>query len=279
MAEPGLVEFELLVLLVALGAGAFGALLGVGGGLILVPVLTLFLGVEIKLAVAASLLGVIAVSTTASTTYLARGWVDRRLGLVLLVATAFGGILGGYVAGVLDGRVIAAIFGLVLLVVVGQMVRRRVEAPIDPGSQPGRLEVDGSYVEPTTGEEVGYRARRIGTGGVISIGAGALSGLLGIGGGVVNVPTMNVLMGVPIRVAVSTSTYMLGATAVASAVLYYARGEIDGLIAAPVVVGVLVGARLGARLAARVPQRALQLIFAIVALVFAAQMLLRAWGG
>lgn len=279
MEQFGLAGFGLLVLLAALGAGAFGALLGVGGGLILVPVLTLFLAVDIKLAVAASLLGVIAVSTTASTTYLARGWADRRLGLVLLVATAIGGILGGYLAGVLDDRVIAGIFGVVLLMVVGQMVRRRVEAPIDPDSLPGRLEMDGSYVEPTTGQEVHYRARRIGIGGGISVGAGALSGLLGIGGGVVNVPTMNVLMGVPIRVAVSTSTYMLGATAVASAVLYYARGEIDGLIAAPVVVGVLVGARLGARLASRVPQRTLRQVFALVALVFAVQMLLRAWGG
>jgi uncharacterized membrane protein YfcA len=273
------VGLELLVLLAALGAGAFGALVGVGGGLILVPVLTVVLGVDIKLAIAASLLGVIAVSTTASTTYLARGWVDRRLGLVLLVATAIGGIIGGYVAGLLSGQVIAAVFGVVLLLVVVQMLRRRTAVPLVPASQPRRFELDGSYVEPTTGVEVGYRATRVWIGSALSVVAGALSGLLGIGGGVVNVPTMSVLMGVPIRVATSTSTYMLGATAVASAVLYYARGEIDGLLAAPVVVGVLVGARLGARLAARVPQRGLQLVFSGVALVFAAQMLIRAWNG
>jgi uncharacterized protein len=278
MADHGLIEFEVLVLLAAIGAGAFGAVVGVGGGLILVPLLTIFLGVDIKLAIAASLLGVIAVSTTASTTYLARGWADRRLGLVLLVATAAGGILGGYVAGLLDGRVIAGIFGVVLLVTAGQMSRRRVDRP-PPETLPGRFEFDSSYLEPTTGAEVRYRARRVGLGGAISVGAGALSGLLGIGGGVVNVPTMNVLMGIPIRVATSTSTYMLGATAVASSVLYYSRGEIDGLLAAPVVVGVLVGARVGARLAGFVPRRGLQLVFALVALVFAVQMMLRAWVG
>ncbi|HVM29298.1 MAG TPA: sulfite exporter TauE/SafE family protein [Candidatus Limnocylindrales bacterium] len=278
MAEPGLIEFELVVLLAAVGAGAFGAVVGVGGGLILVPLLTGFLGVDIKLAIAASLLGVIAVSTTASTTYLARGWADRRLGLVLLVATASGGILGGYLAGLLDGRVLAGIFSVVLLVVAGQMARRRVDRP-PPETLPGRFEFDSAYLEPTTGTEVRYRVGRVPLGGAISVGAGALSGLLGIGGGVVNVPTMNALMGVPIRVATSTSTYMLGATAVASAVLYYSRGEVDGLLAAPVVVGVLVGARVGARLAAHLPRRALQLAFALVALVFAAQMLMRGMAG
>jgi uncharacterized protein len=273
------IEQELLVLAGSVAAGAFGALVGVGGGLVLVPLLTIAFGVEIKLAIAASLLGVIAVSTTASSTYLGRGWADRRLGLLLLVATSLGGILGGYTAGLLDGRVLAAIFGLVLLAVAIQMARRRVHVPPEADVVPGRFEFDSSYVEPTSGQEVRYRARRAGLGGLISIGAGALSGLLGIGGGVINVPTMNVLMGIPIRVATSTSTYMLGATAVASALLYYSRGEIDGLLAAPVVVGMLLGARAGALLAPRVPVRALQLIFGLVALVFAAQMLLRAWSG
>jgi hypothetical protein len=144
--------------------------------------------------------------------------------------------------------------------------------------EPGRLEFDSSYVEPTTGEEVAYRARNVAPAVAVSVGAGALSGLLGIGGGVVNVPTMNVLMGIPIRVATTTSTYMLGATAAASAVLYLARGDIDPLLAAPVVVGMFVGARAGARLSHRVPHRALTLLFVLVAAFFAVQMLLRAVG-
>jgi uncharacterized protein len=270
---------ELLAFLASLGAGLFGAMIGVGGGLIMVPLLTVVLGVEIHLAIAASLVGVIAVSTAASTTYLDRRLVDRRLGLLLLVATATGGILGGYTAGLLDGRVLAALFGLVLLGVAVQMVRggRRPVPPLE--GAPGRLEFDSSYVEPTSGEVVAYRARRVGVGAAISVVAGAISGLLGVGGGIVNVPTMNVLMGIPIRVATTTSTYMLGATATASVVLYLSRGQLDPLLAAPVALGVLVGARVGARLATRVQQRVLQYGFAVVALVFAAQMLWRTIGG
>ncbi|HSH21950.1 MAG TPA: sulfite exporter TauE/SafE family protein [Candidatus Caenarcaniphilales bacterium] len=274
-----MIPVELLAFLFAIGAGAFGALVGIGGGLIVVPLLTIVLGVDIKLAIAASLLGVIAVSTSAAATYLNRGLVDRRLGLVLLLATAIGGILGGYVAGLLNARTLTAIFGVVLVAVAIQMLRGRGQPAPDLPEIPGRFDLDSSYVEPTTGKQVVYRARRLGPGAAISVVAGSVSGLLGVGGGVINVPTMNLLMGVPIRVATTTSTYMLGATAAASAVMYYSRGQIDPLLAGPVVVGVVLGAQLGARLAARVSQHALQLIFVGVALFFALQMLLRAASG
>jgi hypothetical protein len=273
------IGLEVLIFVTALGAGVFGALIGVGGGLIMVPLLAVFLGVEIHVAIAASLLGVIAVSTVASTTYLDRGLADRRLGLVLLVSTALGGVIGGYVAGLLDGRVLTGMFGVLMVWVAAQMVRGHGRPVPELVDVPGRLEFDSAYTEPTSGKVVPYRARRVGLGALISIGAGALSGLLGIGGGVVNVPTLNVLMGIPIRVATATSTYMLGATAAASSVLYYSRGQIDPLLAAPVVLGVFVGARLGALLATRVAQRTLQLGFAAVALLFALQMLWKAWAG
>jgi uncharacterized membrane protein YfcA len=269
---------ELLVFAAAIGAGAFGSLVGVGGGIMLVPLLTVALGVDIKHAIAASLLGVIAVSAAASASYLQNGLVDRRLGLTLLLATASGGIVGGYVAGLLDARALAATFGLVLVFVAIQMLRGRRATPLELVGEPTGREFESSYVEPTTGEEIAYRARRVGLGSAISLVAGAISGLLGIGGGVVNVPTMNLVMGIPIRVALTTSTYMLGATAAASAVIYYSRGLIDPLLAAPVVVGVFIGARIGARLAQRLPQHALQLLFVVVAAFFAVQMLLRAVG-
>lgn len=273
-----MIPLELIVFVAAAGAGAFGSLVGIGGGLIIVPLLTVALGVDIRLAIAASLLGVIAVSTGAAATYLRRGLVDRRLGLVLLLATAIGGILGGYTAGLLDRRTLSALFGVVLVLVSLQMLRGRGRPHPELSDAAGRFELESSYVEPTTGEEVRYRARRVGAGAAISVFAGSISGLLGVGGGVVNVPTMNLLMGVPIRVATTTSTYMLGATAAASAVIYYSRGQIDPLLAGPVVVGVFLGAQAGARLASRVPQAALQLVFIAVALFFAAQMLLRALG-
>jgi uncharacterized membrane protein YfcA len=274
------IAIELLAFLAAIGAGGFGAMVGIGGGLVLVPLLAVGMGVDVHAAIAVSLLGVIAVSTTASASYLESGLADRRLGLALVGATAIGGIIGGYTAGLLDARVLSGIFGVVLVAVALQMIRSSRSAQVaELIDEPGRLEFDSSYVEPTTGEEVAYRARNIGIGAIVSIFAGALSGLLGIGGGVVNVPTMNVLMGIPIRVATTTSTYMLAPTAVASAVLYFSRGEIDPLLAAPVVVGVFIGARLGARLSHRLSHRLLALLFVAVAAFFAVQMLLRAVAG
>lgn len=273
-----LIAPELIAFVAAIGAGGFGALVGVGGGLITVPLLTVGLGVDIRLAIAASLLGVIATSASAAASYLERGLADRRLGLTLLVASAFGGIFGGYLAGLLDTRTLSLLFAVLLVAVAVQMLLGRNSPSAEVVDLPGRLEFDSSYVEPTTGRAVAYRTRRVGPGALLSALGGGLSGLLGIGGGVVNVPTMNLLMGVPIRVAATTSTYMMGATAVASAVLYYSRGQIDPLLAGPVVLGVVVGARAGARLSTRVSQRVLQLLFIVVALVFAVQMLARGLG-
>jgi uncharacterized membrane protein YfcA len=270
---------ELLALVAAAGAGAFGAVVGVGGGVILVPLLTLFLGVPVHTAVAISLLGVIAVSTTASASYLASGYVDRRVGLTLLVATAVGGIAGGYIAGYLDARALSALFGIVLIAVAIQMARGRSEEPTDLTNAPTGFDFDSSYIEPTTGVLVEYRARRVALGTFVSLFAGALSGLLGIGGGIINVPTMTVLMALPIRVAATTSTYMLGATAAASAVLYVARGDVDFALAAPVVIGVFVGGRVGVRFQRRVPQHALIWVFVGLAIFFAVQMLLRVVSG
>jgi uncharacterized membrane protein YfcA len=270
---------ELLALIAAAGAGTFGAVVGVGGGIILVPLLTLFLGVPVHSAVAVSLLGVIAVSTTASASYLRHGFVDRRVGLTLLVATATGGIAGGYIAGYLDARVISALFGVTLVVVAIQMLRGRRGAVPEFTGEPRGLDFDSSYVEPSSGEAVAYRARRVGAGVVVSLFAGALSGLLGVGGGIVNVPTMNVLMHIPIRVATTTSTYMLGATAAASAVLYLSRGEVDFALAGPVVIGVFLGGRLGTLVQPRVPQQALILVFVALSAFFAFEMLLRVVSG
>lgn len=267
---------ELLALLAALGAGVFGALAGVGGGIIVVPLLSVALGVPLHNAIAVSLLGVIAVSTTASANYLAAGLVSRRIGLTLLVATTLGGVVGGFVAGLVDARFLAALFGVVLIAVALRMLFAR--EPVEPETVDdlGPLEFDATYVEPRTGDEVAYRVRNFGLGSLVSVFAGILSGLLGVGGGIINVPTMNSLMGVPIRVATTTSTYMLGATAVASAVLYFSRGEVLPALAGAVVVGSVVGARIGARLHHRLPQRALSLLFVGVAAFFAFEMLLRA---
>jgi uncharacterized membrane protein YfcA len=271
------IGLELIAFAVALGAGAFGALVGVGGGLIIVPLLVAF-GVEAHTAIGVSLLGVISVSTAGSVSYLRAGFVNQRLGLTLLIATATAGIFGGYVAGLLDARTLSAVFALVLVVVALQMLRARTRSAAEVVGEPGGYEIDASYVEPTTGETIEYRARHLRAGAAVSLLAGVMSGLLGIGGGIVNVPTMNVLMGVPIRVATATSTYMLGATAAASAMIYLSRGQINTELAAAVVSGVFLGAIVGARFSRRVPRDVLSLLFVALATILSAQMILRAVG-
>jgi uncharacterized membrane protein YfcA len=265
------VSVALLAFLVSIGAGGFGSLVGIGGGLIIVPVLSLALGYDLKAAIAASLIGVIATSLSASPRYIRSGIADRRLALLLLVAAAFGGLTGGLTAGLIDGRVLALLFGLLLAGVALHMLQQirhpSTLPPIDEDERDAGFA--SSYVEPTSGEVVAYQARRIRPGVAVSFAAGNISGLLGVGGGVINVPTMNVLMHVPIRVATTTSTYMLAATATASAVVFLASGQLDPLLAAPVALGVIIGARIGARLSMRVSQDMLRLAFVAVAAIFA----------
>jgi uncharacterized membrane protein YfcA len=279
---PGVVSAALVVFVASIAAGGFGSLVGIGGGLIIVPVLTTVLGYDIKVAIAASLIGVIATSVAASGHFLATGIADRRLAVTLLVATALGGLTGGLVGRYLDARVLALLFGLLLLFVAVQMIRQ-LRASGAAGSaatagEPTDQGFDSSYVEPTTGQVIGYRAHRLPMGTGISYIAGNISGLLGVGGGIINVPTMTVVMGVPIRVATTTSTFMLGATAVTSAMLNEASGRLDPLLAAPVALGVFLGARSGALLSRHVSPRQLRIVFVGVALFFAAQMFLKVLG-
>ena len=266
----------LIAFLVSIGAGGFGSMVGIGGGLVIVPLLSVALGYDVKVAIAASLIGVIATSLSASPRYIKSGIADRRLGLLLLVAAAIGGLAGGITAGFLEGRIMSLLFAMLLAVVALRMLWQ-IRHPVTP--PPADEDGNGSgfvssYVEPTTCDEVTYRAHRVLPGALVSFVAGNVSGLLGVGGGVINVPTMNVLMHVPIRVATTTSTYMLAATATASAVVYLASGQLDPLLAAPVALGVIVGARLGARLSMRLSQDTLRLAFVAVAAIFAVSMFL-----
>lgn len=266
----------LVAFLVSVAAGGFGSMVGIGGGLVIVPLLSLVLGYDVKVAIAASLIGVIATSLSASPRYIKSGIADRRLGMLLLVAATLGGLAGGVTAGLLDGRTLSLLFALLLTVVALRMLWQ-LRHPVSRPPLDAEAAASGfasSYVEPTTGDTVAYRAQRVLPGTLVSFVAGNVSGLLGVGGGVINVPTMNVLMQVPIRVATTTSTYMLAATATASAVVYLASGQLDPLLAAPVALGVILGARVGARLSMRLSQNVLRLTFVIVAAVFAVSMFL-----
>jgi uncharacterized membrane protein YfcA len=264
-------------LLLALGGatGLVGSLLGLGGGVFLVPLLTLALGVPFRAAVAASLVSVIATASASSTVNLDRGLVNMRLGLALEVATSLGGLAGGLTAALLSQRQLLLLFGLVLaamgVVVALRSGRRNVIA--DLGVDPGRL--GGGLLE---GQSTFiYRVKRMPLALLASLVAGALSGLLGLGGGIIKVPILNTFCGVPIRVAAATSAFMIGVTAAASAFIYYGRGDVVLPLTAAVALGALPGSLLGARLAHRVPARFLKFLMALVLLGVGAQMAWKAF--
>jgi hypothetical protein len=272
---------ELTLLLVAGGvlAGAFGALLGLGGGILIVPLLTLGFGVPFLQAVGVSLLAVITTSSSGTAAYLQRGTANLRLGMTLELATAIGALCGGLIAFLLPERVLFGAFAVMLAYTGYSLVRRgrAEEAPapevVDPDPGAGQ----GGYAATLGGE--GYAVRRLPLGLGLSGGAGVVSALLGVGGGVVMVPAMHLLMGVPLRVATATSTLMIGVTASASASLYLLRGHIDPLVAGPVVLGVIAGATGASRVAHRVPVRVLRVLFVVVLGYVALEMAARAVGG
>lgn len=255
-------------------AGTVGAMLGLGGGIIVVPTLTLLLGIDIRFAIGASIVSVIATSSGAAATYLRDDVSNMRVGMFLEIATAAGALAGAFVGGLIDPRWLHLLFALVLVGGAFAMWRHSdatsADAPSDPLAD--RLRLHGQLRE-RDGTVIRYRVRRCKTGLAISSAAGLLSGLLGIGGGIVKVPTMHMLMGLPMRSATATSNLMIGVTAAASAGVYFARGEIDPLVAAPVIVGVVIGARVGAKLLPRVRGTHLRWAFTVVLLVIAAQML------
>jgi uncharacterized membrane protein YfcA len=259
-----------LLILTGAGTGLLGSLLGLGGGVFLVPLLTLAMGVPIRAAIAASLISVIATASASATVNLNRGLVNLRLGLVLEVATSLGGLGGGLLAAHLSQRQLflafAAVMTLMGVLMAARSGRRNVIADVnvDPGRLGGRLVEAGTpYV---------YRVRRLPVGLAASLGAGAISGLLGLGGGIVKVPVLNTFCGIPIRVAAATSTLMIGVTAAASAFLYFARGDVSLPLTAAVSLGALPASLLGARLSDRVPTRLLKLLMTVVLIVVAARM-------
>ncbi len=250
--------------------GLVGALLGLGGGVFLVPLLTLGLGLPIRTAIGASLISVIATASSSSTVNLNRGLVNMRLGLVLEVATSLGGLGGGILATLLTQRQLFLVFGVTLVamgfVVIQRSGRRNVitEGEAEPGLLGGRIQEDGhSYV---------YRVKRLPLGLGASLGAGAISGLLGVGGGIVKVPALNTFCGVPIRVAAATSAFMIGVTAATSAFIYWNRGDISPSASAAVALGALPAGLLGARLSERFEARSLKILMAVVLLLVGTRM-------
>jgi uncharacterized membrane protein YfcA len=256
-------------------AGCIGSMLGLGGGVFLVPLLNLALGFPLRTAAAISLCTVIATSSSVSAGQAGSQLINIRLGMVLEVATVAGSLLGGLTVQLFSEHGLQRLFGVVTIVTAGAVLSRinRRNVILDPAADPGTL--GGRFLDEESGTMVTYRVRRLPVGLLASFLAGNVSSLLGVGGGVLKVPALNTWCGVPVRAAAATSAFMIGVTATGGAIIYYGRGDLPALLAAPAVLGVQLGSWFGLRLAGRVPARWLKLLLTIVLLLVAALMFLR----
>jgi len=256
-------------------SGTLGALLGLGGGVFLVPFLNLVLGFPFGVAAAISLTTVIATSSTVSAGRAGRQLINMRLGMLLEVATAGGSFLGGITAHLIAQSLLQRLFGIVAAVVAMIMLTRlrRRNVILDPAADPGVL--GGRYYEDESATTVTYRVRRLPVALGASFLAGNVSSLLGIGGGIVKVPILNAWCGIPLRAAAATSAFMIGVTATAGGVIYYGRGQLEPTLAAAAVLGVQIGSWGGMRFGATASAKWLKVLMAVVLFVVSAMMFAR----
>lgn len=266
------------IALIAVFAGFLGSLLGLGGGIIVTPALTLLFGIDIRYAIGASIVSVIATSSGAAVAYLKDRITNIRIGMFLEIGTTLGAITGAFLGGILHPKYLYIIFGLLLLYSALMMLRKAgAELPRAVQNHPmaEKLALAGSYTDKALGREVSYNVAGVWGGlGMMGV-AGVISGLLGIGSGAFKVMAMDLFMKLPMKVSSATSNFMIGVTAAASAGVYFFRGDIDPKIAAPVALGVLAGATAGTRLMQRLKSRTLRRIFVPVLAVVAIQMVVK----
>ncbi len=266
--------FVVLIAASSVGAGLVGALTGLGGGIILVPLLTLGFGVNLRYAAGASLVSVIATSSGAAASFVRDGYANIRLGMLLEVATTLGAVAGAVLAGYASTQAIETLFGIVLLYSAYRAIKADGDAKPSAVADPlaTRLRLDGTF--PGADGPQAYRVHRVPFGFSIMALAGVLSGLLGVGSGAVKVLAMDQAMRLPLKVSTTTSNFMIGVTAAASAGVYLRRGYIDPVLAFPVVLGVLAGAMIGARLLPSIRVSALRKVFGVAIAALAIEMIL-----
>jgi uncharacterized protein len=266
-------EFSLIVCLVSALAGFLGALTGLGGGVVVTPVLTLLLGVDIRYAIGATLVSVIATSSGAAAAYVREGFSNIRIGMFLEIATTAGALCGAFLAARIPTSALGVIFGLVLLysALVSSRPRHERAATDRPDPLAVRLRLNDTY--PTTSGVKPYNVSGVKTGFSLMFVAGTLSGLLGIGSGALKVIAMDQAMRIPFKVSTTTSNFMIGVTAAASAGVYLNRGYIDPGLTMPVMLGVLGGSMLGARQLMGARTRVLRLVFGLVVGLLALEMI------
>src|SRR5690242_7420041 len=272
--------FTIIVWATGMLAGFLGALTGLGGGVVLVPALALIFHVDIKYAIGASLVCVIATSSGAAAAYVKEGYSNIRIGMLLEIATTLGAILGAFLATRVSTHAIAIVFGLVLLHAAYQSLfgkKPDVGALVESDSLAAKLKLAGDY--PVGDQRQSYGVRNVPAGFSLMFGAGALSGLLGIGSGAVKVIAMDRAMRIPFKVSTTTSNFMIGVTAAASAGVYLSRGYIDPGLAMPVMLGVLIGSLMGTRVLVKTQTKLLRLVFSGVIVLLGLEMVFKGLRG
>ena len=267
-----ILTFTIILLLGAYLAGLAGSLTGLGGGVVIIPLLTLFFHVDIRYAIGAALVASIATSSGSASAYVKVGITNIRLGMFLEIATTAGAVLGAIIAVYTPVNLVAILFGIMLIFSAAMTLRKKHEGALLEGSRLSyQLKLNGSY--PIKDGVIDYKLKNVGAGFSIMTIAGMLSGLLGIGSGALKVLAMDTAMKVPFRVSTTTSNFMVGVTAAASAVVYLQRGYIDPGIAFPVIIGVLAGAFTGSKLLMKIDVKKLKLIFSIAITLIALNMI------
>lgn len=268
-------QFCIEVFLISIAAGVLGSIFGLGGGTIVVPALTLAFGLDIRYAIGASVVSIIATSSGAAAAYVKERLTNLRVAMLLELGTTTGAITGAYLAGLIQTRWLFVIFGLMM----GYSALRMLKGPekhgpegVPPDAWSDRFRLHGSYFDYSLNREIVYRVTRAKTGLALMFGAGVVSGLLGIGSGALKVPAMDLAMRLPIKVSTATSNFMIGVTGAATAGVYFFRGDIDPFIAAPVAAGVLAGALIGSRVLPRLQNESIRRAFVVVLLWVSAQM-------
>jgi uncharacterized protein len=279
-AAMNILEFTILVAAGSFLAGLLGSLTGLGGGVVLVPLLTLFFKVDIRYAIGASLVSVIATSSGAAAAYVKEGFSNIRIGMFLEIATTVGALVGAFLAAFISTKALAMIFGVMLLysAYLSRKPRPRAQRNLPPDPLGTRLRMNGSFPSEEGGMRQ-YNVQRVPLGFSLMFGAGALSGLLGIGSGAVKVLAMDQAMKIPFKVSTTTSNFMIGVTAAASAGVYLNRGYVDPGLAMPVMLGVLAGSLLGARILIKAETKSLRIVFSVVIAVLGLQMLYKGLTG
>ncbi|TLQ19297.1 sulfite exporter TauE/SafE family protein [Lentilactobacillus parafarraginis] len=261
-----MITYALTMIAIGVFAGLAGAVLGLGGGIILTPILTLLMGVDIKYAIGASIIAVIATSSGATIAYLQDQILNLRVAMFLEIATTLGALSGALLTGVLDPKYLYILFGLLLLFSAYNMIRklRRNEGVLNrahPDALASKFKLNSTYFDKAAMKQIDYQVENIPGGFAMMYGAGIASGLLGIGSGAFKVTAMDTIMKMPLKPSTSTSNLMMGVTAAASATVYFFNGSIKPQIAVPLALGILVGATLGSRLMQHLSARFIRLIF------------------